>query len=168
MIPEKVAVVQAGQTIKVKGPLGEVSKNFLPAITVAIATDTITLVPGRGGDTDALWGTYGSHLKNMIEGVVSGFTKKLVIEGVGYRASLSGNNLTFNLGFSHPVILAVPDGIKVAAEKNILTVTGVDKELVGRFAAMIRDLKPPEPYKGKGIHYETEVIRRKEGKKVVS
>ncbi len=169
VIPDKVTVEQDGELISARGPLGTVSRTFRPDIAITIAPGLITLEPAnRLKGTGALWGTYASHLKNMVIGVTAGFKKKLIIEGIGYRVSLSGLNLTFSLGFSHPVILAIPEGLKVTVDKNNLAVSGVDKEAVGRFAATIRDLKPPEPYKGKGIRYDTEVVRRKEGKKVVS
>ena len=101
----------------------------------------------------------------MIAGVNTGFTKKLVIEGIGFKSDVKGAELAMSLGFSHPVSVTIPAGLKVTADKNIVTVTGVDSEAVGKFASMVRSLKKPEPYKGKGIRYETEVIRRKQGKK---
>ena len=115
----------------------------------------------------ALWGTYGSEIKSMLKGVVMPFTKKLIVEGIGFKSEVKGSELVFSLGFTHQVKIPIPKNISAMAVKNIITVVGVDKELVGRFAAEIRDLKKPEPYKGKGIHYEGEVIRRKEGKKTV-
>ena len=111
------------------------------------------------------WGTVASHLSNMIEGVTEGFTKKLIIEGVGYRAETSGNKLVMQLGYSHPVEMQIPEGVAVEVEKNEITVSGTDKEAVGQFAANIRAKRKPEPYKGKGIRYSDEIIRRKEGKK---
>ena len=119
-------------------------------------------------DTGALWGTYASHLRNMVEGVTKGFQKQMIIEGVGYKANLVGTKLVFALGFSHPIELAIPEGIKVTVDKGTLTISGIDKELVGSFSAKIRDYKPPEPYKGKGIRYSTETLRRKVGKKVTA
>ena len=101
----------------------------------------------------------------MISGVTTPFTKKLQIEGIGYKAELNGKNIKFALGFSHPVIVPVPEGVTATIEKNIITIAGADKEAVGQFAASVRDLKKPEPYKGKGIRYEGEVIRMKQGKK---
>ena len=169
IIPDKVTVTQTGTEVTAKGPLGSMTRTFLPSIKITIADGAMTLEPVKhAGDTKALWGTYGSQLVSMVKGVTKGFEKKLMMEGVGYRVALTGVNLTFNLGFSHPVLLPIPEGIKVALDKNNMTVTGVDKEAVGRFAATIRDLKRPESYKGKGIRYHDEVIRRKEGKKVVS
>ena len=104
----------------------------------------------------------------MVTGVTTGFQKQLTIEGVGYRATLAGDKLVFALGFSHPIELKIPEGIKVVVDKSNLTISGTDKELVGHFAAKIRDYRPPEPYKGKGIRYSTETVRRKAGKKVTA
>jgi large subunit ribosomal protein L6 len=168
-IPNQVALSAAAGVVTVKGPLGTLSRAFKEAITITIGEKEVILAPARETvETRALWGTYASHLDNMITGVTRGYEKRLLIEGVGYRAQLTGANLTLNLGFSHPVVVPVPEGLKVAVDKNVITITGVDKDLVGEFAARIRALKKPEPYKGKGIRYEFEVVRRKEGKKVVA
>ena len=113
----------------------------------------------------ALIGTYASHIKNMLTGVTAGFEKKLIVEGVGFRSEVKGKNLEMALGFSHPVIMEIPEGITATAEKNLITVSGTDKEQTMQFAAQIRAKKKPEPYKGKGIRYEGEIIRRKQGKK---
>ncbi len=113
----------------------------------------------------ALWGTYASHIRNMVSGVNTPFVKKLQIEGIGFKAELNGKNLKLALGFSHPVIVAIPEGVAAVVEKNIVTISGADKESVGQFAASVRALKKPEPYKGKGIRYEGEVVRQKQGKK---
>ena len=113
----------------------------------------------------ATLGTYASHVRNMIEGVNKGFAKKLLVEGVGYKWDVQGKNLNLALGFSHPVKVAIPEGLTVAVEKGALNISGFNKELVGQFAADVRALKKPEPYKGKGIRYEGEIIRRKQGKK---
>ena len=169
-VPEKVEVTASAGTVTVKGPFGTLSRALPEVIEIKIENGEVTFVPKRHDvDTRALWGTCASHLINMIEGVTKGFEKKLIIEGVGYRATVAGaNKMTLNLGLSHPVDLPIPAGIKVAVEKNIVTINGFDKEVVGQFAATLRSLKKPEPYKGKGIRYEKEVVRRKEGKKVVS
>jgi large subunit ribosomal protein L6 len=154
-----------------KGPLGTLSRVLPDVIKVTIENGEVTLRPDHGENNVAirsLWGTIASHLINMIEGVTKGYTKKLIIEGVGYRAAVAGTNVALSLGLSHPVSLPIPAGIKVVVEKNLVTITGFDKELVGQFAATFRGYKVPEPYKGKGIRYEGEIIRRKEGKKVVS
>lgn len=167
-IPEKTEVTQHGGVISVKGPLGELSRPFKDEIVVAISGKEVTLVPKEGSnDSQALWGTYAAHIKNMITGVNKKFEKKLIIEGIGYRAEISGDKVVFSLGFSHKITVPVPKGISIAIDKTNITISGIDKELVGYFAALIRDLKKPEPYKGKGIRYEKEVIRRKEGKKSV-
>jgi len=166
-IPSGVTATQEGNALRVKGPKGELSRSFLTDITITIAGDVITLAP-RGSLTvfaRALWGTYSSHIRNMIKGVTEGYVEKLLIEGTGYKWSVSGTNLDLSLGFSHPVKVAIPTGITVKAEKGELTITGIDKEVVGSFAAYIRSLKKPEPYKGKGIRYEGEVIERKQGKR---
>jgi large subunit ribosomal protein L6 len=110
-------------------------------------------------------GTVASHIRNMVKGVTDSYTKKLILEGVGYKSNVAGSSLDLALGFSHPVKIEIPQGLTVTADKNIITITGIDKELVGQFSAYIRSLKKPEPYKGKGFRYDNEVIRRKQGKK---
>lgn len=167
-IPAKTTVSVADSVISVKGPLGELSRTLHPAVSVAIDGGEVVVSPvNKTQLSQALWGTFASHVRNMVEGVNTVFKKKLILEGVGFRVSLSGNNLELIVGFSHPVLLPVPDGIKVEVEKNAITVSGADKEKVGQFAAEIRATKKPEPYKGKGIRYEGEIIRRKQGKKTV-
>lgn len=167
-IPEKTEVTKNDGVISVKGPLGELSRPFKDDIVVTISGKEITLAPKEGGTTSqALWGTYAAHIKNMIAGVNKKFEKKLIVEGIGYRTEISGDKVVFSLGFSHKITVSIPKGISMTIEKTIITISGIDKELVGHFAASIRDLKKPEPYKGKGIRYEKEVIRRKEGKKSV-
>ena len=121
----------------------------------------------ENNQTKALWGTYASHIKNMVQGVNDGFEKKLVLDGVGFKSQVNGNKLVLALGFSHPVEVDIPEGLNVEAVKNLLTITGIDKELVGSFSAKVRALKKPEPYKGKGFHYHDEIVRRKQGKKSV-
>ena len=115
--------------------------------------------------TRTLLGTYASHLFNMVEGVTKGYEKKLIIEGVGYKWEIKDKEVVLSLGFSHPVKVAIPAGLKVSVEKGTMAVSGTDKELVGQFAARVKLLKKVEPYKGKGIHYEGERVRRKQGKK---
>ncbi len=168
-IPENTEVTISGGTVSVKGPLGTLTKEFKPIIAISISPEKIiSLEPKRNDqDTKALWGAYSSHVSNMINGVNKGFAKKLVIEGIGYKSEVKGSELLMSLGYSHPVKMIIPAGIKVTAEKNLVTITGIDKEAVGQFAAQTRDQKTPEPYKGKGIRYEDEVIRRKQGKKTV-
>jgi large subunit ribosomal protein L6 len=167
-IPEKTDVTFANGVLTVKGPLGSLSKNFKPEIDVKIENKEVTLSPVRNSlDILALWGTYASHLRNMLTGVNTAYTKKLIVEGIGFKSDVKGKDLHLALGFSHPVIMPIPEGLKVTAEKNMITITGIDCELVGQFAAKIRSMKKPEPYKGKGVRYDTEVIRRKQGKKSV-
>ncbi len=165
-IPEKTEVSLTAGVITVKGPLGTLTKNFKSDIIIDIGEKEITLVPKKENiESRALWGTYASHIVNMIAGVNTAYVKKLIIEGIGYKSEVKGDTLVLALGFSHPVHLKIPEGLKVTAEKNIITATGIDKEVVGQFVAKTRSLKKPEPYKGKGIRYEGEVIKRKQGKK---
>ncbi len=167
-IPEKTDVSYSSGVLTVKGPLGEIKKTLRPEIKVEIANNEITLTPIRQSlDILALWGTYASHIRNMLEGVNKAFEKKLIVEGIGFKSDVKGSELHLALGFSHPVVRTIPAGLKVVAEKNTITVTGIDVENVGQFVAQIRALKKPEPYKGKGIRYSDEVIRRKQGKKSV-
>ncbi len=168
IIPEKTEVLINSGVVSVKGPKGSLERNFRSDIFIAIDGKHISLsVPKENKQIRALWGTYASHIKNMIEGVNNGFEKKLILEGVGYKSQVSGNKLILALGFSHPVEVVIPEGLNVKSEKNILTISGIDKELVGGFSAKIRTLKKPEPYKGKGFRYFDEIIRRKQGKKSV-
>ena len=167
-IPEGVTVVRDGDKFSVKGPKGTLSKNFRPDIEIKIEDKLITLNPKRNDKfSKSLWGTYASHLLNMIAGVQNPYQKKLILEGIGFKSEVKGKDLNLALGFSHPVIVKIPEGITATAEKNNITITGIDKELVGNFAASVRALKKPEPYKGKGMRYEGEVIMRKQGKKTV-
>lgn len=167
-VAPKTEVSFSDGTLSVKGPLGELSRIFKPEIKIEVGDGTISLNPRRNSlDVLALWGTYASHIINMISGVHKPFEKKLVVEGIGYKSDVKGDELVMSLGFSHPVKIKIAKGLKVTAEKNVITVSGIDKELVGQFVAKIRDMKKPEPYKGKGIRYEAEVVRRKEGKKSV-
>ena len=135
-------------------------------ISVEVGTDGVQVSKLTSAkEAQALVGTYASHVRNMMTGVTTGFSKKLLVEGVGFKWDVAGKTLNLALGFSHPVKMAIPEGLTVVAEKATLTISGFDKELVGQFAANIRALKKPEPYKGKGIRYDGEVIRRKQGKK---
>ena len=165
-IPEKTEIKISAGIVSVKGPLGEVSRTFGPLIDIKVDGAALTLVPKtENKNTKALWGTYASHVKNMIQGVNKAFEKKLIIEGIGFKAEVKGNEMVLALGFSHPVKMPIPPGLKVTVEKGVILVSGINKEAVGQFAAKIRDLKKPEPYKGKGIRYDGEVIKMKEGKK---
>ena len=150
----------------VKGPKGTLQKLIHRMVSIEVGPEGVQVAPkGASLESRALIGTYASHVKNMITGVNAGFSKKLLIEGVGFKWDVKARELNLALGFSHPVKMAIPEGLAVVADKGALTVTGFDKELVGQFAADVRALKKPEPYKGKGIRYEAEVIRRKQGKK---
>lgn len=167
-IPASVKVNQNGNTLTVIGPKGTLSREFRDDIAINISNDVIILNTKRNDKfSKSLWGTYASHIKNMIQGVETPYQKKLILEGVGFKSDVKDNQIHFALGFSHPVVVKIPEGLTVTAEKNNITVTGIDKELVGSFTASIRALKKPEPYKGKGMRYEDEVIRRKQGKKTV-
>lgn len=165
-IPVKTEVSIADGRISVKGPLGVLSRALRREVEIVVNDkDIVVNQKTKSGLATALVGTYASHVRNMIAGVNTPFEKKLIIEGVGFKSEVQGNVLVMALGFSHPVRMDIPEGLTVTAEKNVVTVSGIDKELVGEFAARIRTKKKPEPYKGKGIRYEGEVIRRKEGKK---
>lgn len=168
-LPPKVEFAVTDGQLMVKGPLGSLSRPAPRSLTFKTENGAVAIgAVEKSLETKTLLGTYASHLKNMIEGVDKGFTKKLILEGVGFKANVSGNKLVMGLGFSHPVEKEIPPGLKVTAEKNLMTITGFDKELVGQFAANLRALKKPEPYKGKGFRYEDEVIARKQGKKAVT
>ncbi len=165
-IPKGVEVTRDGSVFKVKGPKGTLSKTFRDDITINISGSLITLSINRNDKfSKSLWGTYAAHIKNMIKGVETPYQKKLILEGVGFKSEVKGKEFVFALGFSHPVVVSIPEGITATAEKNNITISGADKELVGSFTANLRALKKPEPYKGKGMRYEDEVIRRKQGKK---
>lgn len=166
IIPKGVEVLKSGAEIKVTGPKGSLTKAVRDDISIDIKDGVIKLEPKRNDKfSKSLWGTYASHISNMIKGVQEPYQKKLILEGVGFKSEVKGTDLHLALGFSHPVVVKIPEGITMTAEKNNLTITGIDKELVGSFAASVRALKKPEPYKGKGMRYEGEVIRRKQGKK---
>jgi large subunit ribosomal protein L6 len=165
-LPEKTEITLSAGSVLVKGPLGELSREINPIIEVVVNGREVTLVPKRETlESRALWGTYGSHLKNMVDGVNKPFEKKLILEGIGYKSEVKGSEIVFALGFSHPVNVVIPPSLKVTAEKNLITISGINKEEVGGYAAKLRSLKKPEPYKGKGMRYQDEVIKRKQGKK---
>ena len=167
IIPAGTEAKLSGTIFSVKGPKGSLTRDFPGLVTLHINGNEITFTPNKENDrtVNSLWGTYASHVKNMVIGVNEGYTKKLILEGVGFKSEVVGNMLNLALGFSHPVKIAIPAGLTVTAEKNNVTVTGIDKELVGSFTASVRANKKPEPYKGKGFRYSDEVIRRKQGKK---
>lgn len=168
-IPTGVEMKYENGILSVKGPKGELSRPLADDVLVTIADNAIELKPAQKTDrARALWGTYASHVGNMIAGVTEGFKKELEIEGVGYRAEVQGNKIVLTVGFSHPVELIAPEGVTVKTEKNLITVEGSNKDAVGQFAANVRAVRKPEPYKGKGIHYVGEYIIRKQGKRAVA
>ncbi len=165
-IPAKTEISVSHDGISVKGPKGTLTRQGHRLINVAVGEGGVQVsTKSETIEARAALGTYASHVRNMIEGVNQGFTKKLMVEGVGYKWDVAGKTLNLSLGFSHPVKVAIPEGLTVVVEKGALSISGFDKELVGQFAANVRALKKPEPYKGKGIRYQGEVIRRKQGKK---
>jgi large subunit ribosomal protein L6 len=168
-IPAGTEVSVASGEITVKGKGGTLKRAMHPAVKIEIANgEAVVSQAQQTRLAKALWGTYAAHVRNMVAGVNTPFQKKLQVEGIGYRAELSGKQLKLLVGFSHPVLIAIPEGITALVEKNIITITGANKDQVGQFAATIRSTKKPEPYKGKGIRYEGEVVRRKQGKKAAS
>lgn len=169
LIPAGVNVVIHGRRITVKGPKGELSREILPEMKVEMKENMIYVVPNvESKKIKALWGLTRQLIFNMIKGVMEGYEKKLEIEGLGFRAIIEGESLVLHLGFSHPVKVEKVPGIKFLVDKNIITVSGIDKELVGQVAASIKRIKKPEPYKGKGIKYLGESVRRKVGKKAIT
>jgi large subunit ribosomal protein L6 len=165
-IPDKVEVTLSANVLTVKGTKGTLT--FPHHYEVAIKIEEGKVLVEKKGVTkraQALWGTTAKLIQNMIEGVTTGFTKQLELNGVGYRMSLAGKKLTLALGFSHPVVVELPEKVKGKVENNVLTLTSIDKQILGEFAAYVRKQKPVEPYKGKGFRYVGEQVRRKEGKK---
>ncbi|MFC6322820.1 50S ribosomal protein L6 [Companilactobacillus baiquanensis] len=163
-VPEGVTITQKDEDITVKGPKGELTRHFDPKIKLTLEGNEAKF--DRESDNDkALHGTMRSNLNNMVLGVTEGFEKKLELRGVGYRAQVKGDTLTLSVGYSHPVVMDAPKGIKIESPSNTeINISGISKQKVGQFAAVIRDVRPPEPYKGKGIRYVDEYVRRKEGK----
>ncbi|MEO8065351.1 MAG: 50S ribosomal protein L6 [Candidatus Doudnabacteria bacterium] len=154
--------------LQVKGPKGELSLALHPKVKVEQKDSEVLVSVGDSENKQqrALWGLFRALINNMIVGVTTGFTKILEINGVGYKAAISGKKLVLNLGYSHPIEMEVPQGLEAKVEKNTITITGSDRQAVGQFAAVVRSHRQPEPYKGKGIKYSDEVIRRKAGKVV--
>src|SRR3989338_5933906 len=168
ILPENTGIKVSGGKVSVKGPLGELSRTLHTVIEVKISGNEVTVHSKKMTiESRALWGTYASHITNMVSGVNKLFEKTLILEGIGFKSEVKGDKIVLALGFSHPVNVSIPEGLKVTAEKNIITISGSDKEQVGQFASRLRSLKKPEPYKGKGMRYENEIIRRKQGKKSV-
>ena len=164
-LPEGVSAQFNNGVIIVKGPKGELSRAIKAPATVEIADGVLTVsVDKEAKDASAYWGLYRTLINNMVIGVKTGFTKKLEINGVGYRAAVSGNKLNLNLGYSHPIEFVLPVGISAAVEGNAITLSGINNELLGDTAFKVRKLRAPEPYKGKGVKYSDEILRRKAGK----
>ena len=165
-IPQGVTITADNGMLKVQGPKGTLERPVHKLVSVII-TDGVASVDVANKENKmerSLWGTFSSHLNNMVTGVTAGYKKQLEVNGVGYRVAMQGRDIKIEVGFSHPVLYVVADGITASVEKNIITIEGIDKEKVGQVAAEIRAIKKPEPYKGKGIKYIDEVIRRKAGK----
>ena len=166
-LPKGVTASVEGQTVKVKGPKGELSVKLVPEVTASVDEHGVTVAPRKDMERAAqMWGLSRTLVNNLVNGVTQRFTQKLEIQGVGYRAAVQGKVLNLQLGFSHDVPYAIPPGITIVTEKPTqISISGIDKQLVGQVAAEIRGWRPPEPYKGKGVRYEGEYVRRKEGKK---
>jgi large subunit ribosomal protein L6 len=164
----KTDVSVASGTLTVKGTKGTLTKRVHPTIDIAISPEGVMVTPkDHSRLAKALTGTFASHVKNMVQGVETPYMKKLILDGVGYKMEVKGKDVVLTVGFSHTVPLRIPEDVTATAEKNVMKLESINKESVGQFAANIRRVKPPEPYLGKGIHYEGEVIRRKQGKKAV-
>lgn len=165
-IPSGVEVTVQNGVLTVKGAKNTLTCKLHPAITVTKEAEglKVTVEKPEIKDNNALWGLFGSVIKSLVLGVTKGFEKRLEMNGIGFKAEVRGKNLVLDVGFSHSVEFAIPEGITVAMEKNVIVITGTDKQLVGSVAAKIRGIKPPEPYLGKGIKYSDELIRRKAGK----
>lgn len=165
-LPKGVDIKQAKNTVSVKGPKGELSLDMEKGVSLNIGDETIHIsCEGKFNNPAAVQGLYRSLVNNMVIGVTTGFEKRLTLIGVGFRAAVKGNSLDLQLGFSHPSVLEIPAGIQVTVEKSTtIIIHGSDKQSVGQFAATVRSLRPPEPYKGKGVRYENEYVRKKAGK----
>jgi len=164
----KADVSVVGGTLTVKGSKGTLTKHVHPSVGITVDNGQVTIVPkDRSRLAKALIGTYASHVKNMVQGVETPFMKKLILEGVGYKVEVKGKDVVLTVGFSHTVPLEIPADVTATVEKNVIKLESINKESVGQFAANIRRVKPPEPYLGKGIRYDGEIIRRKQGKKAV-
>jgi large subunit ribosomal protein L6 len=166
-LPQGVQVAIAGRTLTAKGRLGELKIELSDTVDAAVEDNKVTVTP-RGNERQArmMWGTTRALVANMVKGVSAGYSRTMEITGTGYRAAVQGQNLVLNLGYSHDVVYPIPPGIKMTTPRpTAVTIEGVDKRQVGQVAAEIRGFRPPEPYKGKGVRYDNEQIRRKEGKK---
>lgn len=166
-LPQGVTLTQTDQTLTAKGSKGELSVTIPSVVKVEIGEEEARVIPAsKDKQARALWGTVRSNLNNIVTGVSEGFTRHLEINGVGYRAAMQGTKLQLSLGYSHPVVMDVPQGLSVTLDGNTkIAISGADKQLLGQFAAEVRAKRPPEPFKGKGVKYADEHIVRKEGKK---
>lgn len=165
-IPQGVTIEVKDGNVIVNGPKGQLNRVLSDKVQVNIENNIVTVSVANEDNKEerSLWGTFSSHIQNMVKGVTEGFKKQLEINGVGYRVAMQGTDLKIEVGYSHPVVYKVPEGLVASVEKNLITLEGSDNELLGNTAAQIRKIRKPEPYKGKGIKYIDEVIRRKEGK----
>ncbi len=165
-IPDGVEVSFQDSMLTVKGPKGELTRQIRDEVTFTVANKELTAEKkAKTRLASGLWGTYASHAKNMIIGVTEGYKKELEVRGIGYRVEMQGTQLMLHVGFSHPVVFDVPEGLQVSVQDVTITIEGFDKEKVGQFAAKVRRVKKPDPYKDKGVRYVGEVVRRKQGKK---
>lgn len=165
-IPAGVTIDLKPDLITVKGPKGELKRALPATVHVKIEDNTVSVdVTNKEEKKErSLWGTFSAHIQNMVNGVTTGFKKQLEVNGVGYKVAMQGKDIRLDVGFSHPVIFKVPERMTVSVEKNVITLESFDVELLGKIAAEIRQIRKPEPYKGKGIKYMDEVVRRKAGK----
>ncbi|MCD6233388.1 50S ribosomal protein L6 [bacterium] len=170
IIPQGIEVKIKGQDVIVKGPKGEISQKIPQEVLIKKEENRIVLsLKRQTKEASSFWGLTRALLANNIKGVSEGFEKRLELRGIGYRAVMDGENkIRLEVGFSHPIIISVPEGIQASVEKNIIIISGINKQKVGEFAAKLRRIRPPEPYKGKGIRYLGEKVRRKEGKKAAT
>lgn len=169
IVPAGVEMKLEGRNLSIKGPKGQLERVLPGGVNLELKDGQISVsMAGDDKASRSMWGTIRMHVSNMVEGVSDGFSKKLQIEGIGYRASVEGDTLVLQVGFSHPVRITADKDIKFAVEKNIVTISGIDKDKVSKVAAETKRVRPPEPYKGKGIRYFGEIVRKKVGKKTVS
>ena len=166
-IPKGVEINVNGSLVSAKGPKGELKMNISDSVDVSVSDNKLTVSLKKPGDS-SIWGLTRALIANMVKGVSDGFEKVLEFEGVGYKANVKGDTLELSLGYSHPILMRIPAGLDIKVEKNTIKVSGTDKELIGHFAADIKSKRLPEPYKGSGIKYAGEVIKRKAGKKAAT
>ena len=168
-VPSGVTATVSGQVVKIKGPKGELTFTAPEDVTVEMKDGAIAIAPvDESKKARSMWGMSRTRIANLVKGVTDGYSRTLEIQGVGYRAAMKGKDLALNIGFSHDVTHKIPAGVEVkvgGAKQEVITISGIDKQLVGQVAADIRSYRPPEPYQGKGIRYQGEYIFRKEGKK---